>query len=222
MSLVAYGSSDEESNASDAEESQTATVEFDAFVSSKEDEMKDVTLVKEEVEPSKAFSLPTPKQAKDAFSLGRKTGLASLELLPEPKNVNTFGRESTSLQDDSLASKPRSYVEAISGDDEEILEIEEDYEPILKRAKKTNSSEVDDKLRTVSVGSLFSLLPAPWQAENTWEKQDEGGKSTSSGKKLRAEDKKTKQPIKIAIPTAPKVSHLKQIKPVIVIVINNN
>lgn len=196
MSLVAYGSSDEESNASDAEENQTATV------SSKEDEMKDVTLVKEEVEPSEAFSLPTPKQAKDASSLGRKTGLASL--LPEPKNVNTFGRESTGLQDDSLASKPRSYVEAISGEDEEILEIEEDYEPILKRAKKTNSSEGDDKLRTVSVGSLFSLLPAPWQAENTWEKQDEGGKSTSSGKKLRAEDKKTKQPIKIAIPTAPK------------------
>ena len=220
MSLVAYGSSDEESNASDAEESQTATVEFDAFVSSKEDEMKDVTLVKEEVEPSEAFSLPTPKQAKDASSQGRKTGLASL--LPEPKNINTFGRESTRLQDDSLASKPRSYAEAISGEDEEILEIEEDYEPILKRAKKTNSSEVDDKLRTVSVGSLFSLLPAPWQAENTWEKQDEGGKSTSSGKRLRAEDKKTKQPIKIAIPTAPKVSHLKQIKPVIVIVINNN
>lgn len=205
MSLVAYGSSDEESNASDAEESQTATVEFDAFVSSKEDEMKDVTLVKEEVEPSEALSLPTPKQAKDASSQGRKTGLASL--LPEPKNVNTFGRESTGLQDDSLASKPRSYVEAISGEDEEILEIEEDYEPILKRAKKTNSSEVDDKLGTVSVGSLFSLLPAPWQAENTWEKQDEGGKSTCSGKKLRAEDKKTKQPIKIAIPTAPKVRH---------------
>lgn len=205
MSLVAYGSSDEESNASDAEENQTATVEFDAFVSSKEDEMKDVTLVKEEVEPSEALSLPTPKQAKDASSLGRKTGLASL--LPEPKSVNMFGRESTGLQDDSLASKPRSYVEAISGEDEEILEIEEDYEPILKRAKKTNSSEVDDKLRTVSVGSLFSLLPAPWQAENTWEKQDEGGKSTSSGKKLRAEDKKTKQPIKIAIPTAPKVRH---------------
>ena len=202
MSLVAYGSSDEESNASDAEENQTATVEFDAFVSSKEDEMKDV---KEEVEPSKAFSLPAPKQAKDASSLGRKTGLASL--LPEPKNVNTFGRETASLQDDSLASKPRSYVEAISGDDEEILEIEENYEPILKRAKKTNSSEVDDKLRTVSVGSLFSLLPAPWQAENTWEKQDEGGKSTSSGKKFRVEDKKTKQPIKIAIPTAPKVRH---------------
>ena len=77
----------------------------------------------------------------------------------------------------------------------------------MKRAKKTNSSEVDDKLRTVSVGSLFSLLPAPWQAENTWEKQDEEGKTTSSGKKLRAEDKKTKQPIKIAIPTAPKVRH---------------
>ena len=207
MSLVAYGSSDEESNASDAEENQNATLEFNAFVSTKQDEMKDVTLVKEEVETSndKPFSLPTPKQAKDASSLGRKTGLASL--LPEPKNVNTFGRETPSLQDDSLASKPRSYVEAISGDDEEILEIEEDYEPILKRAKKTNSSEVDDKPRTVSVGSLFSLLPAPWQAENTWEKQDEGGKNTSSGKKLRAEDKKAKQPIKIAIPTAPKVRH---------------
>lgn len=207
MSLVAYGSSDEESNASDTEDTQNATVEFDAFVSTKQDEMKDVTLVKEEVEPlnDKVFALSIPKQTNDASSLGRKSGLASL--LPKPKNVNTFGRETTSLKDDSLANEPRSNVEAISGDDEEILEIEENYEPISKRAKKTNSSEVDDKPRSVSVGCLFSLLPAPWQAENTWKKKDEGAKNTSSRKTLGAEDKKAKQLIKISIPTAPKVRY---------------
>ena len=202
MSLVAYASSDEESNSSDFDENQEAEVPNDHGALSKEDEVEEWSIAKEEVKPSKGegFILPKPKQCNEiSNSLARKTGLASL--LPKPQNVDNLERETSGLKDVSRDGTLRPNPETMAEDDEEILEVEEEYEPISKRAKKTIKGESDDKPK--SVGSLFSLLPAPWQAENPWQKQDNTKRKTGSGS---AEDRKSKQRIKIAIPTAPKVS----------------
>ena len=185
MSLVAYASSDEESD----EEVQTPpdNVEKPALT----EEAKDPT-------KSKGLVLPSPKQTTElSNSSGRKTTLSSF--LPKPKNVNSIEKERTSEQAIPEDKTPSFSLETML-EDEEILEIEEEYEPIAKRAKKaTNNSGVDDKPK--SVGSLFSLLPAPWQAENTWQKKKDSKMSAT-------EDKRPKQSIKIAIPTAPKVCNI--------------
>lgn len=181
MSLVAYGSSDEES---------------DEDVQNHQDDAKRPLLTKEGKDPAEAkgLVLPLPKQtSKLSSSSDRKSALSSL--LPKPKNMSNIKEERISEQtipDDKTSSVS---LETML-DDEEILEIEEEYEPIAKRAKKNTNNEVDNKPK--SVGSLFSLLPAPWQAENTWQKKKENKTST-------AHDRRSKQPIKIAIPTAPKV-----------------
>lgn len=205
MSLVAYGSSDEESDTSDSEEAQNSGVSRGVGANDHQDDAKELSFTKGAIEPAegKGLVLPSPKQTNEiSNSVGRKTGLSSL--LPKPKNTNSLGKEGTSDQDTSLGKKPSFSLEGMAGsdDDDEILEIEEEYEPLIKRAKRVASSEADDKPK--SVGSLFSLLPAPWQAANTWQKGGEHEKKTSS-KRSGAEERKTKQPIKIAIPTAPKV-----------------
>ncbi|XP_068693496.1 proline-rich protein PRCC-like [Montipora foliosa] len=200
MSLVAYASSDEESNSSDFDENREAEVPNDHGALPKEDEVEEWNIAKEEVKPSKGedFVLPKPKQSNEiSNSLARKTGLASL--LPKPQNVDNLERETSGLKDVSRDGKLVPNLETMTEDDEEILEVEEEYEPISKRAKKIIKGESDDKPK--SVGSLFSLLPAPWQAENPWQKQDNTKRKTGSGS---AEDRKSKQLIKIAIPTAPK------------------
>ena len=206
MSLVAYGSSDEESDASDSEEAQNSGVSRGVAASDHQDDAKELSFTKGAIEPAKekGLVLSSPKQTNEiSNSVGRKTGLSSL--LPKPKNTNSFENEITSDQDTSFGKKPSFGLEAMAGnddDDDEILEIEEEYEPLIKRAKRVTSSEADDKPK--SVGSLFSLLPAPWQAANTWQKGGEQEKKASS-KRSGAEDRKRKQPIKIAIPTVPKV-----------------
>lgn len=206
MSLVAYGSSDEESDTSDSEEAQNSGVSRGVGANDHQDDAKEISFTKGAIESAeqKGLALPSPKQMNEiSNSVGRKTGLSSL--LPKPKNTNSLGKEGTSDQDTSLGKKPSFGLEAMAGndgDDDEIIEIEEEYEPLIKRAKRVASSEADDKPK--SVGSLFSLLPAPWQAANTWQKGGEHEKKTSS-KRSGAEERKTKQPIKIAIPTAPKV-----------------
>ena len=200
MSLVAYGSSDEESDASDSEEAQNSGVSGGVAANDYQDDGKELFFAKgaEETLGEKGFILPSPKQTNEiSNSVGRKTGLSSL--LPKPQNTNRSEKESTSIQDTSLSEKPSFRMVGVD-DDDEILEIEEEYEPLVKRTKRVASSEAVDKPK--SVGTLFSLLPAPWQAANTWQKGGEYKKKTrSSG----AEDRKMKQPIKIAIPTAPKV-----------------
>lgn len=181
MSLVAYGSSDEES---------------DEDVQNHQDDVKKPLLTKEGKDPAegKGLFLPLPKQtSKLSSSSDRKSALSSV--LPKPKNLANIKEERISEQtipdDKTFSVSLETMLE-----DEEILEIEEEYEPIAKRAKKNTNNEVDNKPK--SVGTLFSLLPAPWQAENTWQKKKENKIST-------AQDRKSKQPIKIAIPTAPKV-----------------
>lgn len=185
MSLVAYASSDEES---------------DEEVQNRQEDAEKPALTEEVKYPAKGkgLVLPSPKQTSElSNSSGRKSTLSSF--LPKPKNVNNIEKERTSEQAIPYDKTPPLSVENML-EDEEILEIEEEYEPIAKRAKKVTNSGVDDKPK--SVGSLFSLLPAPWQAENTWQKKKDSKMSA-------AEDKRPKQSIKIAIPTAPKVIAVK-------------
>lgn len=204
MSLVAYGSSDEESDTSDTEEAQISGVSKDIVSTDRRDDTEKLAFTKGGKEAAeKGLILPSPKQFSEisnSNSAGGKTSLSSF--LPKPKNVNNVEGESTRDQDISPDKKPSLSFEPASEDGDEILEIEEEYEPLAKRAKKVASSEADDKPR--SVGSLFSLLPAPWQAANTWQKGGELGKRANSNQPA-AEERKSKQPIKIAIPTAPKV-----------------
>ena len=181
MSLVAYGSSDEESD----EEVQ--------------DDVEKPSSAKEEkyADKGKGLVLPSPKQKSDrSNSSSGKTALSSF--LPKPKNVNNLERENIDNEAQPVSDNKTFPVSLESlPEDEEILEIEEEYEPIAKRAKKVTNSEVGDKPR--SVGSLFSLLPAPWKADNTWQSRKKDSKTSL------AEERKSKQPIKISIPTAPKV-----------------
>lgn len=181
MSLVAYDSSDEES---------------DEDVQNHQDDVKKPLLTSERKDPAegKGLILPSPKQTSTlSSSPDRKSALSSI--LPKPKNVSNIEKENTSGSTIPYDKKPPNSSETML-EDEEILEIEDEYEPIAKRAKKVTKSEVDNKPK--SVGSLFSLLPAPWQAENTWQKKKESKTSTAG-------DRTSKQPIKIVIPTAPKV-----------------
>lgn len=182
MSLVAYGSSDEESDEDVQKENHQDDVKKPLFTKEGEDLAK-----------GKGVVLSSPKQTSElSNSSDGKRALSSI--LPKPKNVSNIEKETKSAQAIPDDKTPSVSLQTML-EDEEILEIEEEYEPIAKRAKVTKS-EVDNKPK--SVGSLFSLLPAPWQAENTWQKKKE---SKMSG----AEDRRSKQPIKIAIPTVPKV-----------------
>lgn len=199
MSLVAYGSSGEESNASDSEDVDTGASE-NITISNRRNEEEEFNFAKEASEPAKEKGLVLPSPRKPigvANSVGLKSGLSSF--LPKPKNINTKKEELP------LDERISFSVEAMAGDDDdddEIIDVEEEYEPIAKRAKKIAPSEGDVKPK--SVGSLFSLLPAPWQAENTWKKRGELEKNTEN-KQSGNVDRKRKPPIKIAIPSAPKV-----------------
>lgn len=51
-------------------------------------------------------------------------------------------------------------------DDEEILEIEEEYELIVKRVKKVDNFDGDEKLRFV--GSFFFFLFVFWKVDSIW------------------------------------------------------
>lgn len=196
MSLVAYGSSDEESNASDSEDVDTGVSE-NITISNRRDGEEEFNFPKEASEPAKEKGLVLPSPRKPigvANSVGLKSGLSSF--LPKPKNINAKKEELP------LDERTSFSVEAMAGDDDdEIIDVEEEYEPIAKRAKKIAPSGGDVKPK--SVGSLFSLLPAPWQAENTWKKRGELEKNTEN-KQSGNVDRKRKPPIKIAIPSAPK------------------
>ena len=187
MSLVAYGSSGDE--------------ESDEEVQNNQDDVKSPSLIVEKRDPGrgKGMVLPNPTQERNisnsSTSLSGKTRLSSF--LPKPKNASNLEREGV---DSHGFSDNKNLPISLEGtlDDEEILEIEEEYEPIAKRAKKVDSAVGGgEKLR--SVGSLFSLLPAPWKADSTWQTKKKDSKAPV------AEDKKLKQTVKISIPTAPKV-----------------
>lgn len=186
MSLVAYGSSGDE--------------ESDEELQSNQDDVKHPSLISEKSDlgRGKGLVLPKPTQEKNtsnsSTSLSGKTGLSSF--LPKPENVSNLEREAV---DNHGSSDNKNLPITLEGmaDDEEILEIEEEYEPIAKRAKKVDNVDGDEKPK--SVGSLFSLLPAPWKADSTWQRKKKDGKASV------AEDRKLKQPVKISIPTAPKV-----------------
>ncbi|XP_022780461.1 proline-rich protein PRCC-like [Stylophora pistillata] len=186
MSLVAYGSSGDE--------------ESDEEVQNNQDDVKSPSLIVEKRDPGrgKGMVLPNPTQERNisnsSTSLSGKTRLSSF--LPKPKNASNLEREGV---DSHGFSDNKNLPISLEGtlDDEEILEIEEEYEPIAKRAKKVDSAVGGgEKLR--SVGSLFSLLPAPWKADSTWQTKKKDSKAPV------AEDKKLKQTVKISIPTAPK------------------
>lgn len=185
MSLVAYGSSGDE--------------ESDEEVQNNQDDVKSPSLIVEKRDPGrgKGMVLPNPTQERNisnsSTSLSGKTRLSSF--LPKPKNASNLERGVDSHGFSDNKNLPISLEGTL--DDEEILEIEEEYEPIAKRAKKVDSAVGGgEKLR--SVGSLFSLLPAPWKADSTWQTKKKDSKAPV------AEDKKLKQTVKISIPTAPK------------------
>lgn len=185
MSLVAYGSSGDE--------------ESDQELQSNLDDVKHPSLISEKSDPGRGKGLVLPKSTQEkntsnsSTSLSGKTGLSSF--LPKPKNVSNLEREAV---DNHGSSDNKNLPITLEGmaDDEEILEIVEEYEPIAKRAKKVDNVDGDEKPK--SVGSLFSLLPAPWKADSTWQRKKKDGKASV------AEDRKLKQPVKISIPTAPK------------------
>ena len=187
MSLVAYGSSGDEESDEELQSNQDDWVKHPSLISEKSDPGR-----------GKGLVLPKPRQEKNtsnsSTSLSGKTGLSSF--LPKPKNVSNLEGEAV---DNHGSFDNKNLPIALEGmvDDEEILEIEEEYEPIAKRAKKVDNFDGDEKPR--SVGSLFSLLPAPWKADSTWQRKKKDGKASV------AEDRKLKQPVKISIPTAPKV-----------------
>lgn len=207
MSLVAYGSSGEESDSSDSEEVQSSRVSKEPMITNNDGQEDGEKLTStgegREEENKTGLVLPSPKQRNETSvkSKGKREGKGSFSLssfLPKPKNISNREKESTDTSDE----KPSISSSAMMDDEEEILEIEEDYEPIVKRTKKIQSSQIEDKPK--SVGSLFSLLPSPWQAENSWLKTA-NPKVKAKSKQATSEERGSKQPVKIAIPIAPKV-----------------
>ena len=166
MSLVAYGSSGEESDSSDSEEVQSSRVSKELIITNNDGQEDGEKLTStgegREEENKTGLVLPSPKQLSETSNSVKSKGSFSLSsFLPKPKNISNREKESTDTSDE----KPSISSSAMMDDEEEILEIEEDYEPIVKRTKKIQSTEIEDKPK--SVGSLFSLLPSPWQAWNT-------------------------------------------------------
>ena len=203
MSLVAYGSSGEESDSSDSEEVQSSRISKELMITNndgQEDGEKLTSTGEGRKEENKTgLVLPSPKQRSETSNSVKSKGSVSLSsFLPKPKNISNREKESTDTSDE----KPSISSLAMMDDEEEILEIEEDYEPIVKRTKKIQSTEIEDKPK--SVGSLFSLLPSPWQAENSWLKTA-NAKVKAKSKQTTSEERRSKQPVKIAIPIAPKV-----------------
>ena len=203
MSLVAYGSSGEESDSSDSEEVQSSRVSKEPIIANNDgqEDGEKLTSTEEgrEEENETGLALPSPKQRNETSNSVKSKGSFSLSsFLPKPKNISNREMESTDTSDE----KPSISSSAMMDDEEEILEIEEDYEPIVKRTKKIQSSQIEDKPK--SVGSLFSLLPSPWQAENSWLKTA-NPKVKAKSKQATSEERGSKQPVKIAIPIAPKV-----------------
>ena len=147
MSLVAYGSSGE-SDTSDSEEIQNFGVSKEIKANDQQEDSEKLTFARGGTETIKerGLVLPSPKQTSETSnSTGRKASLSSL--LPKPQNVNNqLGREITHGQGLSPDSKPVvSLTTMANDDDDEIIEIEEEYEPIAKRTKKISSSEGDNK-----------------------------------------------------------------------------
>lgn len=203
MSLVAYGSSGEESDSSDSEEVQSSRVSKELIITNNDGQEDGEKLTStgegREEENKTGLVLPSPKQLSETSNSVKSKGSFSLSsFLPKPKNISNREKESTDTSDE----KPSISSSAMMDDEEEILEIEEDYEPIVKRTKKIQSTEIEDKPK--SVGSLFSLLPSPWQAENSWLKTA-NPKVKAKSKQTTSEERGSKQPVKIAIPIAPKV-----------------
>lgn len=202
MSLVAYGSSGEESDSSDSEEVQSSRVSKEPMITNNDGQEDGEKLTStgegREEENKTGLVLPSPKQRNETSNSVKSKGSFSLSsFLPKPKNISNREKESTDTSDE----KPSISSSAMMDDEEEILEIEEDYEPIVKRTKKIQSSQIEDKPK--SVGSLFSLLPSPWQAENSWLKTA-NPKVKAKSKQATSEERGSKQPVKIAIPIAPK------------------
>lgn len=140
MSLVAYGSSGEESDTSDSEEIQNFDVSIKEIrANDQQEDSEKLTFARGGTETIKerGLVLPSPKQTSETSnSTGRKASLSSL--LPKPQNVNSqLGREITRGQGLSPDSKPLVSLTTMADDDgDEIIEIEEEYEPIAKRTKK--------------------------------------------------------------------------------------
>lgn len=203
MSLVAYGSSGEESDSSDSEEVQSSRVSKELKITNNDDQEDGEKLTstgegREEVNKT-GLVLPSPKQRNEtSISVKSKASFSLSSFLPKPKNICNREKDSTDTSDE----KPSINSSAMMDDEEEILEIEEDYEPIAKRSKKIQSTEIEDKPK--SVGSLFSLLPSPWQGENSWLKTA-NPKVKAKSKQTTSEERGSKQPVKIAIPMVPKV-----------------
>ena len=207
MSLVAYGSSDEGSDDNDMEDVTTRDLSTNPVTNKKSETKEDnkEALVRSyfkleadnDTKSASGLKLPTPKSspvkssdisADQGPDMQRKKGKFS-SLLPPPKNT----APSISAQADT--SVPMSELPlGVEMDeiDEEILEIE-DYTPLRKEKKTVKDTE--DKPR--SVGSMFSSLPPPWKSGAT---ENRASKENVS--------RKSKQPVKIAVPSAPKVSYL--------------
>lgn len=203
MSLVAYGSSDEES---DGETETTADQAIDT-----EQNVKSIPKKPESAFASSAISISsitskTHSQQYQDTPHGKKGSLS----LPPPKfttTINTsnqseggehngasFTSETKPLDSVSKHSSREKLRLESNSDEEEIIDIEE-YVPPAKTAKtEPKPKNKEEPLR--SVGTLFSILPPPWKTESSVEVKVEG----------ESKDVQTKKhPVRISFPTAPEV-----------------
>ena len=175
MSLVAYGSSEEESDSSDHEDLENASSVRNEK-STPQRATKEAEFPNDEIFPVKDKSL----------------------VLPSPKNKSNAQLSSAACKDQrtnsTLRKKEKEVLSSsfVQESEDEIIDIEEEYTPLSQREEKSTLKQGDMKPK--SVGSLFSLLPPPWQSDKTWQKK---GKD--------AQQKMPKQPVKISIPSAPQV-----------------
>lgn len=180
MSLVAYGDSDDGSSDSEGEETTQSQP--------KTQTLKDI---KRTGHSNSDSTTKTPSLPEGRSKLS--------SLLPKPQNSS----ETTVVYTEPEKKLPNFKV-LQEDDEDEIIEVEEEYIPLSELKKKSNKVSVEKTEEQKSVGSLFSRMPSPWSV----------GVGISLGKKRGAVDdvqsgivsKKGKQPVRIAAPSLADVS----------------
>lgn len=188
MSLVAYGDSDNGSSDSEGEENTNFPPKTSSFSAGES------STSSAEREQETAPSTSTASEDVPLTNSGKRSRLSSF--LPKPNNsgnATAVLRSNFSTLDTKI----------LDDDEDEIVEIEEEYVPLsqIKKDKKTPVSETKEEQK--SVGSLFSRMPSPWSF----------GAGISLGKKKESGDdgddknRKRKQPVRIVAPTISEVKY---------------
>lgn len=189
MSLVAYGDSDDGSSDSEAEETIQTQPKKETPTN-----LTDNETTENANSDSTTTQVPSIPESRSKLS----------SLLPKPHNSS----ETTVIYTEP-EKKLVNFKVLQDDDDDEIVEIEEEYIPLSELKKKSDKTPVEKTEEQKSVGSLFSRMPSPWSV----------GVGISLGKKRDASDgiesgiasKKGKQPVRIAAPTLVDVSAVNNI-----------